>query len=37
VAQGPQPFALVASEDNLQEGNAPGGQHKVYLPPVVKH
>jgi len=37
VPQGPQPFALAASGDYLQEGGAPSPeQHRIYLPLVLK-
>ncbi len=36
VAQGPQPFALVASGDGLAEGGQPGETHRIYLPLVTK-
>ncbi|MDQ7028426.1 MAG: hypothetical protein Q9O62_00935 [Ardenticatenia bacterium] len=38
VPQGPQPFALVASGDNLQEGSwpPPSLQPSIYLPLVIK-
>ena len=37
VAQGAQPFALVASGDNLREGTAPGYDYAVYLPLVLRN